>query len=234
MNGTHGFFHVALMNGFGGLAIALEMHGRVLESGLYDASDRIHVGIVGDLSQASFLMDYVFTRYSKYAVEHISPNTLEFEWPTLQKMQEHCKANEDDVWYAHTKGARNCRPDVPNRIQKNIRDWRGVMCHEVMSKHAECKQLLQEHDAVGPLLSVDKWSPHFVGNFWWARASHIRKLFEIPNEKLKEREYAEAWIGMVEGANLFGTTPTLPYDCYDFSNTHGEEGIFKGMPGACL
>jgi hypothetical protein len=231
---THGFFHVALMEGFGGMLVATEMHGRILQSGLYDNTDKIHVVILGDRAQSDTLIDYIFSRHSKYEVVHYSPNLSEWEWPTLKAIKEHCKDHDDDVWYVHTKGASNCRPDVPPHIQRNLRSWRGVMCHDVMNRHYECKELLKEYDAVGPLLETTRWVPHFVGNFWWARASHIRTLLDIPNEHSSARAYAEAWIGLREGSKLKGLSELRAYDCYDFSGVYGNEGVFHGYPGATI
>jgi hypothetical protein len=48
----------------------------------------------------------------------------------------------------------------------------------VIGQHQLCIESLSEqaHDVCGPLLSVDGSWPHFSGNFWWARAEHIRRL----------------------------------------------------------
>lgn len=229
---TVGFFHVAFMNGFGGLLVAAEMHGRIMQSGLYDSSDAIKVVLLGDSAQAQEFKSYVLDRHAKYEVVHISPDIQEWEWPTLKAMSEYCKVVDCDVWYAHTKGASNCRPDVHPYIQRNIRSWRGVMCHDIMTQHSLCKELLKEFDAVGPLLSLDRWVPHFVGNFWWATADHIRTLPSIPYELSNERAYAEAWIGSREGANLRGLTELVDYDCYDFQGKYTPNGVFFGLNGA--
>lgn len=231
---TVGFFHVALMNGLGGLMVASEMHGRIMESGLYDATDSIKVSILGDMSQAQVFCDYVLNRHSKYVIHHVSPSLEEWEWPTLDALNSYCKDNTCDVWYAHTKGASNCRPDVPSHIQRNIRSWRGVMCHDIMTRHQECKRLLEENDAVGPLLSLDKPSgPHFVGNFWWATSDHIRSLPPISPERHSLRWFAENWIGSNPLAKLKGLTDLVAYDCYDFTGIYANKGgVFNGLAGA--
>lgn len=234
---TYGFFHVALMEGLGGLMIASEMHGRLLQSGLYDKTDKIIVCILGDQQQAHTLLDYVFSRYPKYLVQYVSPNLNLWEWPTLGCLRDCCRDNpESDVWYIHTKGASNCRPDVPQYLQSNIRNWRGVMCHEIMNRADTCKDMLASgYDAVGPLLSTDRPSgPHFVGNFWWATAAHINSLPPLSVEDICGRSFAENWVGGNPKAKLGNLVPLLAYDCYDFQGKFFPNGVFEGYKGSCI
>lgn len=229
---TIGFFHVALMEGLGGLTVAAEMHGRLLSSGLYAATDKIVVSILGDVRQAEHLVDYVFSRYDKYQVAHVSENLREWEWPTLASIKNVCSRVDCDVWYVHTKGASNCRPDVPGHIQRNIRNWRGVMCHDVMDQHDVCKYLLKEYDAVGPLLyDGNEHVPHFVGNFWWTKSSHVAKLAPVSGTLIEGRADAEAWVTRAEG-KYKGLSALRVYDCYDFQGVFSEKGVFYGMKGA--
>lgn len=225
---TTGYFHIALMHGLGGLMIASEMHGRLLDSGLYDATDIINVTILGDLKQADAIIDYIFSRYNKYHIRIIDNNLTLFEWPTLSSIYNDCKICANDVWYIHTKGASNCRPDVPKWIQHNLRSWRSVMSYHVIFLHKSCKNLLSSgYDAVGPLF-VEK-PPYFAGNFWWAKASHIQTL----KEPLGTRNEAEGWIGTNPKANFFSLCPfPIPgIDLYDFKCKYGDIGVFKGVPG---
>lgn len=224
---------MALMQGLGGLTVAAEMHGRIMQSGIYEASEKIYVSILGDIQQAQHLVDYVFSRHQKYVVAVVDPDLTLWEWPTLQAMRGYCEAHDCDVWYVHTKGASNCRPDVPPYIQKNIRDWRAVMSRDVLGRHAECKRLLSEgSDAVGPLLSTGMPSgPHFVGNFWWATSAHIRSLQLITPELSKDRNPAESWIGTRMGAVLTGMTLLTQYDCYDFEGRKYPQGVFHNDIG---
>jgi hypothetical protein len=230
---TYGFFHVALMQGLGGLMIASEMHGRLQESGLYAASDKIIVSIVGDQEQARVIFEYIFARYPKYDVQFVSGDIRHYEWPALIRLRDQCLKENCDVWYAHTKGASNCRPDVPGHIQRNIRNWRGVMCYDLMTRHKESKELLKEYGAVGSFLSTDKPSgPHFVGNFWWATSDHINSLPPLTDELTANRMYAESWVGTNHAAKMHGMSVLPDYDCYDFHSRHQPNGVFYGMPGA--
>lgn len=230
-NPTHGFFHVALMGGLGGFSVASEMHGRLLSSGLYESSEKIHVSILSqDPEQTAFIIKYLFNRYPKYEVHTISRKTSLWEWPTLNYMREHCRKHNSDVWYVHTKGASNCTDYLYPHHQKCIVNWRGVMCRHVIDQHENCKKLLQQYDAVGPFLHIGNQATHFAGNFWWATSSHIRSL---PDSAFTtERMDAEALIGRNPQAKLHNLIEYPDIDLYDFGMKYYPDGPLKGFPGA--
>jgi hypothetical protein len=221
-----GYFHIATM--YGGSLIAAEMHGRFMQSGLYDVSDEIKVVILGPKVTADYLCDFIFNKYSKYKVIHINENFLEHEWPTLMELKKDADESSDDynIWYAHTKGASNCRPDVDNRIQNNIRDWRENMAYFIIGDHKKCTEILnQGADVVGTLKWVDPVSkiPFFMGNWWWASSRHIKSL---PPLAIDDRK-TEGWLGgqMIETPEKFINLCNAPcIDLYDFSNVWGEFG----------
>jgi hypothetical protein len=80
------------------------------------------------------------------------------------------------------------------------------MLHHVVFNHAECTAALADHDAVGT-----NWrGNHYSGNFWWARADHIRRLPDIKLLRHRPlylsadpiwnaRLQCEFWIGMTYG-----------------------------------
>jgi len=227
-NKISGYFHVALMNGYAGLIIASEMHGRLLDSGLYDATDKIEVCILGDKSQGQLIIDHIFSRYNKYHVHLFDENLLLYEWPTLLKAYDDCQKSDSDVWYIHTKGVSNSRSDVPARVQHNLLAWRSVMSYWVIKRYETCRNLLKTgFDAVGPFYVLEP--PHFSGNFWWAKSSHIRSL----GNPSGNRSQAEFWIGSYNGSKLKSLCefPKGFVDLYDFSNRFGEFGPFQGYIG---
>lgn len=224
-----GYLHVALMQGLGGLMVAAEMHGRLLSSGLYDATDIINVVLLGDQQQIKIIDDYIFSRYLKYKVRFTSNQLDLWEWPTLKLIYNDSKTSSDYIWYMHTKGASNCRPDVPNWIQHNLRSWRGVMSYYTINQYKNCIRLLGcGYDAVGPFFVKDP--PYFAGNFWWSKSLHIRTL----NKPIGTRNEAEGWIGTNKQANFFSLCdfPISGIDLYDFDCVYGDDGVFKCMPGS--
>lgn len=214
--------------------VAAEMHGRIMQSGIYDASEKIYVSVIGsDETSIAEVCDYIFHRYPKYIVHMTGTDFTAFEWPALRKMKEVCGARECDVWYIHTKGASNCRPDVPAYIQKNLRDWRGVMSHDVLGLHQECKSLLKKYDVAGSFTWLDYgWGPHLPGNFWWATSAHISELPYPKSADPNNRGAAELWVGARPGVKIFGIQKQPSLCCYDFKHDRYPDGVFKGIEGA--
>ena len=111
------------------------------------------------------------------------------------------KANEEMLyWYIHGKGVSRYK----DSSYPNAANWRRLCESIVIGKHRECVEILstKDIDACGPLLNTIYHWPHFSGNFWWVRASHVKKLFHpfiyadefAESEKLPKRMAAEAWI----------------------------------------
>ena len=234
-----GYFHVCLMHGINGSLVASEMHGRILQSGLYDASESISVTILSeDQAQALHLKSYIWDWYPKYNVRHVSMNLGEWEWPTIRMIKEDCRTGDDLVWYAHTKGVSNCRSDVAEYTQSNIRNWRGVLCEALMD-HRSAVELLGtgQFSAVGPLF-VEKsraplGHPHFAGNFWWATSQHVRELPALSDEWVSNRNRAEEYIG--SGTGRLGPLSSCgkTYDLYDFAGEYEKEGgPLSGLAGS--
>jgi hypothetical protein len=219
----HGFFHIALIHN--GNLIAAELHGQLLQSGLYKIADKITVCLVGDLQQACELTTF-FMNFPKYDVEFCGD--LEgFEWVTLKKLQQ----DPGDLnFYIHTKGASNCRLDVPARIQRNITAWRHLMSNHVINNWCHCVDLLEIHSSVGPLftkqhLNLPCTQGYYTGNFWWARRDHIESLVPITQELSENRNHAEGWIGT--GLSLYSLYDSDDFDLYDFENKHSAGWLYE-------
>ena len=115
---------------------------------------------------------------------HTSQTHKLWEWPGLDFLKRYCdqlpEGKEEYVMYFHTKG-------LSKLNQGNIRDWRHYMEYWNIDRWRDCVALLDDnHDCVGtnwiskPFIGIDgrtvrNWK-HYSGNFWWARASYIRKL----------------------------------------------------------
>ena len=225
-NPIRGYLHVATM--YGGSLIAAEIHGRLMQSGLYEASEYIKVTILGPASTTDFLQEYIYNKYTKYKIINSSENFLEHEWPTLRELKQDTDNSPEDfnIWYAHTKGASNCRPDVDNRIQDNIRDWRENMSYFVFGEHKKCAELLDEGaDTVGTLKWIDPVTrvPFYMGNWWWASSKHVKSLPQLIEDDRK----TEGWLGgQLKGSpeRLINLCNAPCLDLYDFSNAYGNIG----------
>lgn len=215
----HGWFHIAAM--LGGDYIASEIHGRLMQSGLYEASTSIHISIVGDSNQKDRLIDYIFSRHSKYDIFYTSTNLEDYEWPSLVNMHKFAETNDANCFYIHTKGASNCRSDVSTSIQKNIRYWRDVMCYNTIGKYLECQYLLDsEYDTVGSLF---KFGRHYAGNFWWTKTSHLRKLPYPQGNRME----AEGWVTNLSNVKVFDQFNVPSDDLYGFYTNNPFEGYTR-------
>ena len=215
-----GYLHVALMNGVSGIMVASEMHGRILQSGLYARTDLIKVAVVGDIAQIHPLCE-LLSPYRKYSVELFSQDLTLWEWPTLDMFKRDCEAGlEGHVWYLHTKGASQAgREKTPYNmhVYRNVAAWRGHMFDKVAGisrvpeGYVAAGSFLRQHHEVGR---------HFSGNFWWATTDYIRSLPVVPTEERELRVLSETWIGKASG-ELFNinTDWDESTDLYGFNGT---------------
>jgi len=136
-----------------------------------------------------------------------------YEQVTLRVIRSEARLStgEAAVLYAHTKGARD------NSAWNT--DWRRSMTfHTVTSwRHAlyllsdpgidtvGCHWLTPEQHHNPPDYIVT--SPFYGGNFWWAKASYLRELPPVQDER---RYQAEEWIGLgaPRAADLLPGWPT--------------------------
>lgn len=112
----------------------------------------------------------------------------DFEFTTLNLIQQFSKIKEGNILYIHTKGV-----STPPNIC--IDEWRKYMLFFNIVKFNKALQLLEDYDAVGVDL-VDTPVLHFSGNMWWSKTSHINSLpcFQNMPSILSERHKAEFWV----------------------------------------
>jgi hypothetical protein len=137
------------------------MH-RLYTSGLMDACEFIHIGIVGE--------GEMFSLPKKARVQYNKRLTKD-EGETVESMYRFCKENPDyKVLFFHAKGA--SRQFVPQ-----LHSWRMFLEYYVIDKWRECIDKLKEYDSVGVKLRMKPF-PHYSGNFWWANADYVATLDE--------------------------------------------------------
>lgn len=120
----------------------------------------------------------------KLLVINYSKNVKLCEKPTINLMQLFSQYNNSKILYLHTKGITH------NPLPNQIRDWTKLMTYCLIDCAKECMDLLTEYDTVGCNYS-DKPYPHFSGNFWWSRTSHLKKLPVITSN---DRHDSEWWV----------------------------------------
>lgn len=180
---VYGFMHAALLGS--GEQIHLEQLETIRRTGLYDASEKISIGMLGRNHRA-------FADHGKFEIAYRSRQVEEHEFPTLRMLHEAASRMQPDdhVWYIHTKGANSYRPNS----QPGPLGWRRFMEYYVLQHWRFLRGALWGHDCAGVQLRPEPW-PHFSGNFWWARASYLRTL-PVPM-LTRSRTEAEEWLGLM-------------------------------------
>ena len=193
------------------------------ESGLYDAADVIHCGVVGrDLD--------LIVLPSKAVIVYKSYDPSVYELPTLNQLRQFSILNPDyNVLYLHSKGATNKRCKGINYQQK----WSDVMQYFCIAQHKRCIKLLDEgYKAVGCLLQFNKPScpmklqgAHFCGNMWWATSEHISTRPHLPPDTSGYGASAEFWIiPQVDSTIPIASLFNHPYTDYSIPECGGLYG----------
>jgi hypothetical protein len=168
-------------------------------------ADRITVGLVGGASRAGVARDWFTCELAGMGPLAFVTAETGFEQVTLRALHAWARGRDGEAacLYAHTKGAFNPQPVTTG--------WRRAMTAEVAGRWRDCVQLLGEYDAAGVAWQKSPWygTSFFAGNFWWARASYLARLPDVPRDLLgalppgetgDNRWDAEAWIGLGDPA----------------------------------
>jgi predicted O-methyltransferase YrrM len=148
--------------------IVAELLECLLESRLYDRSQSIELALLGKPKDRAVVAQLV-RPLEKFRIGYRSDDLEDYEFPALGLLQDACRDWSGLVYYLHTKGVSR---EPGNQY---ARYWRMLMLDHVVMGHETCVQELRRHDAVGT-----NWrGNHFSGNFWWARAAHIRRLPDV-------------------------------------------------------
>jgi len=156
----------------GDLTILENLISRIKDTGLLQNLDYLIINNIGGPIYKNYGDEIHIINYSE--------NTKLFEIPTIKLISEFSQTYENvNLLYLNTKG-------VSYKENKNVSAW----THFMLDKYAECMYKLKEYDAVG-CNYLKEPSPHFSGNFWWAKTDYLRT---ISTNKLKEKHDAERWI----------------------------------------
>lgn len=184
---------------------------------LTELLDLVHNSGLADEAVAIFVVNFglsipglqdLVSRYPSVSWIHRGDDVSRFEIPTLRHMH-HLSASlrggrgsQAQLLYLHTKGV-SYTEDHPQ-----IRDWRHLMTHFLVTKHSTCKYLLLsgEFDAIG--CNYNSFPRLFSGNMWWTTASFLTQL---PSIDPSESKYTgETWLlGQPESVRIY-----VPYNSF--------------------
>ena len=155
--------------------------------------------------------DMIYHRDSAYACS---------EDITLKMMFDDAQNEDKNIVYFHSKGTtaffNHMNPVNVHRFREYYY-WRNFMNWGVLERWRDCVAALETHDTAGCDYHVNPL-PHYSGNFWWTKSSHIRKLPDPSNKtwwnelKTKKEETANMATRMGDEMWLCSLIDTKSYD----------------------
>ena len=141
------------------------------ESGLLDAADEVVLCTNGKPESFNGAKE-VLAEYENVTFVHTSDSAGNWEYPTLDLLHQECASVPEEecyICYFHLKGL--SRPNDAKAVE-----WRQYLNYWTIERWEDnVKKLDEGMDTVGVDFIEAPW-PHYSGNFWWARASYIRKI----------------------------------------------------------
>jgi len=158
-----GYFHICQKEGWHRSFDII--FSEIKNSGLYDITKEIRIGIVNDI-------DYVLSDNrlddEKFKIIFCKPSS-EYERPTLLHMRTNADEEENYYWYVHTKGLRH----FGQHNESCIIDWINFLLYWNITQWNLAVKMLSNYDTYG-CNSLNKI--HYSGNFWWTKSSHLKNL----------------------------------------------------------
>jgi len=195
---------------FGNVNIILfDLLNKIDISGLYEKCNKIYLILNGDIEYLN-----IDLKKDKYVIYELNKDISKCEFPTLELIWKQSRLSDDNILYIHTKGV--------TRNNQTIKDWTELLSYFNIIKWKDRINELNSYDCTGINLYGNKddikqhpatWgygkAPlHYSGNFWWSKASHIRKL-PNPISWLPDTNYyqwrimAEMWVCQIEDAKYY-------------------------------
>lgn len=177
-----GFWHIYCTQHW--YTVVSEQMRILLTSGLYDECEEISIGAVGDPMELKWLKRLFIDQYSKLKLRYHSERAIDFEFPTLQLIE-----NDDSEYvgfYFHAKA-------VTKPSETLINHWRSWLNESILNRwrdHRNNVETLYDVSSVNHLMNPE----HFSGNFWWFNREYINKLPKIYSLNKTHRWSAEQWI----------------------------------------
>jgi hypothetical protein len=157
----------------------------LITSGLYDRSEEISIGFIGDEDTKNYFQKFVLDLYPKLKLKYYSNRPEDYEFPTIRLIEK--DTSEYVGYYFHAKG-------VTKPFDLSVNHWRAWLNEAILNRWeqhcANVEQFGYDVSSVNYLQSPN----HFSGNFWWFNRKYIDRLPKVDNMDWTYRWGAEQWI----------------------------------------
>ena len=186
-------------------------------SGLFDACENFYIVTSKAQDRHMDFFEDVKSSSNKIKIIHLEDTPIGNECDTFNWMRRNFEEIEDRaIFYSHSKGVSYTDPNTRNKIENwvryldlyNIKHWQTHVRN------------LNSYDTSGCFMIQDP--PHYSGNFWWTKSSHLRKLPLLDNNNTPYLNRGEFWLGSLPGTKMFNLPGCVEIDFYknDFLNIH--------------
>jgi len=131
--------HVAAMNN-SWYKVFREIFDAIVSSKLLDNVNKLTIGFIGPIDEFNKLGKEL--QNEKIEVLYFGNVFTQYEFPTLEVLEQTCKNSNEPVLYCHTKG-------VSNPEHQGKKYWRRAMIKSLILEWSSCIDLLKINDLVG-------------------------------------------------------------------------------------
>ena len=184
----------------------LDNHKKMEDTGLLDELEKIHLVVVGNHEniQMAYRIIRILDTSNKYdfhayenvindeQMKHVYNNNLKnnekimpiTENVTLKKIYDHACVEEAYFLYNHSKGITSFERSLKLGLHDmhkidifiNYYYWKEFLSWGVIDKWRDCVSALDNLFDTAAANYSDDPKPHYSGNVWWSKSSHISKL----------------------------------------------------------
>ncbi len=224
-----GYSHNWLINHFE--EIVTEQIKKLVDSGLYEASEAIYCGVIGSNENYDKFRELI-KPYPKIKVAEYSTTPELYEFQTMDILKTHADQSTEDyyIYYYHTKGI-TYGVDHPNKkAYGGGTFWRRHMEKWTIEKWRENVAMLDlGYETCGTQMRVRDWPRHYSGSFFWSRSEYIKILRPIQMLDLSDRNQTEFWLLSAEP--IAATLSQEYVDYYKPENHNDKLEVFKPHNG---
>lgn len=223
-----GYAHYWLVNHYS--EIVQEQINKLVDSGLYEASEAIYCGVIGTNDNFQKFMQLI-KKYPKFQVAEYSTTHELYEFQTLDVLKTHADQSADDyyLYYIHGKGVSYGKDHENKKAYSGGTFWRRHLEKWTIEKWKENVAMLDMgYETCGTQMRVRDWARHYSGNFFFARSEYVKILRPIQQLDLSDRNQAEFFI--LSATPIAATLSQEYVDYYTPENENDKLEIFKPHP----